>query len=86
VSAVESKVKIVTGNLIELSSQELVDCNKACRGCKFGYVALAFHYISNHEISTANDHPWKGFEMTCNVTKGNQKTLIAGFKSMKNFV
>jgi hypothetical protein len=75
VSAVEYKVKIVTGNLIELSSQELLDCVKAYRGCKFGYVALAFHYISNHEISTAKDYPWKGFEMSCNIRRETKRLL-----------
>jgi hypothetical protein len=75
VSAVEYKVKIVTGNLIELSSQELVDCNKACRGCKFGYVALVFHYIFNHEISTAKDYPWKGFEIHATLKKEIKRLL-----------
>jgi hypothetical protein len=76
-------VKIVTGDLVKLSGQELVDCDKSCRGCKFGYVALAFHYISNYGVSPAKDYPWKGFEMPCNIKKGNQKTFIAGFESMK---
>jgi hypothetical protein len=43
---------------------------------------VAFYYISNYGISLAKDYPWKGFEMPCNIKKGNQKIFIAGFGSI----
>jgi hypothetical protein len=75
-------VKIVTRKLVKLSSQELVDCVELNHGCKGGFVAVAFYYISNYGISLAKDYPWKGFQMPCNIKKGNQKIFIAGFESI----
>jgi C1A family cysteine protease len=43
---------------------------------------VAFYYISNYGISLAKDYPWKGFEMPCNIKKGNQKIFIAEFESI----
>lgn len=59
--------KIVTGDMISLSEQELVDCDKSYnQGCNGGLMDYAFEFImKNHGIDTDQDYPYKGVEQRC---------------------
>lgn len=59
--------KIVSGDLISLSEQELVDCdNKYNSGCNGGTMDYAFEFIvSNGGIDTESDYPYKGVGDKC---------------------
>ncbi|XP_047318994.1 ervatamin-B-like [Impatiens glandulifera] len=82
IAAVESINKIVTGQLIDLSEQELVDCERASQGCKSGYIFTAFHFIiRNGGIDTEKDYPYREAKGTCNATKMKSKLVsIDGIK------
>ncbi|PPR96689.1 hypothetical protein GOBAR_AA23990 [Gossypium barbadense] len=69
--AIEGVNKIVTGSLISLSEQELVDCDKTYNtGCEGGLMDYAFQFvINNHGIDTEEDYPYQGREHTCNKEK-----------------
>ena len=61
---------IVTGDLISLSEQELVDCDSTNYGCEGGYMDYAFEWvISNGGIDSESDYPYTGVDGTCNTTK-----------------
>ena len=61
---------IVTGDLISLSEQELVDCDSTNDGCDGGYMDYAFEWvINNGGIDTESGYPYTGVDGTCNVTK-----------------
>ena len=61
---------IVTGDLISLSEQELVDCDTTNYGCEGGYMDYAFEWvISNGGIDSESDYPYTGTDGTCNTTK-----------------
>lgn len=61
---------IVTGDLISLSEQELVDCDTSNDGCDGGYMDYAFEWvINNGGIDTEANYPYTGLDGTCNVTK-----------------
>ncbi|KVI02702.1 Cysteine peptidase, asparagine active site-containing protein [Cynara cardunculus var. scolymus] len=64
VAAVEGINKIVTGKLISLSEQELVDCDhKENSGCNGGGMDDAFAFIiSNGGLDTESDYPYKGVD------------------------
>ncbi|KAJ1426136.1 Peptidase C1A, papain C-terminal [Sesbania bispinosa] len=66
--AIEAINKIVTGNLITLSAQQLVDCDPASNGCAGGYYFNAFGYvIDNGGIDTEANYPYIAKNGTCKV-------------------
>ncbi|KAJ0026052.1 hypothetical protein Pint_09036 [Pistacia integerrima] len=69
--AVEGINKIVTGSLVSLSKQELIDCDKTYNdGCGGGLMDYAYQFIlDNHGIDTEDDYPFLGREGQCNKQK-----------------
>ncbi|CAL5326207.1 unnamed protein product [Camellia sinensis] len=77
VAAVEGLNKIKTGELIELSEQELVDCDRAYdAGCNGGLMDYAFQFIiENGGIDSESDYPYLGVDGQCDPTRKNAKVV-----------
>ncbi|OMO87502.1 Granulin [Corchorus capsularis] len=71
--AMEGINQIVTGSLVSLSEQELVDCDRSYNsGCEGGLMDYAYQFvIDNHGIDTEEDYPYQGREKSCNKDKLN---------------
>ncbi|KAJ7966812.1 Cysteine proteinase [Quillaja saponaria] len=69
--AIEGINKIVTGSLVSLSEQELVDCDRTYNnGCEGGLMDYAFQFvINNHGIDSEKDYPYEGRDKSCNKQK-----------------
>ncbi|KAL2504045.1 xylem bark cysteine peptidase 3 [Abeliophyllum distichum] len=69
--AMEGINEIVTGSLISLSEQELIDCDRSYNdGCGGGLMDYAYEFvIKNRGIDTEKDYPYQGREKTCNKEK-----------------
>lgn len=71
--AMEGINALVTGDLISLSEEELVDCDTTNDGCDGGYMDYAFEWvINNGGIDSEKDYPYTssdGVSGTCNTTK-----------------
>ncbi|CAN1824147.1 Probable cysteine protease RD21B [Linum perenne] len=69
--AIEGINKIVTGSLISLSEQELIDCDRTYdSGCEGGLMDYAFQFIiDNKGIDTEEDYPYLGKDKSCNKQK-----------------
>ncbi|KFK22654.1 hypothetical protein AALP_AAs45238U000100 [Arabis alpina] len=78
VAAVEGINKIVTGELISLSEQQLVDCNMENYGCAGGgFMDKAFNFLINSNIGLDSqiDYPYNGVQGYCNSIKTKSVTI-----------
>lgn len=80
--------KIVTGELISLSEQELVDCDKSYnQGCNGGLMDYAFQFIINNGgIDTEADYPYRGNEGTCDANRVSFQIHLIGFHFNRELV
>ncbi|CAN8287612.1 unnamed protein product [Cochlearia groenlandica] len=85
IGSVEGINKIVTGDLISLSEQELVDCDTSYnQGCNGGLMDYAFEFIiKNGGIDTEKDYPYKASDGTCDQNRKNAKVVtIDGYEDV----
>lgn len=77
IGAVEGVNQIVTGDLIALSEQELVDCDTSYNeGCNGGLMDYAFEFIiSNGGIDTEEDYPYKSRDGRCDTARKNTRVV-----------
>ncbi|GKC21817.1 cysteine proteinase COT44-like protein [Tanacetum coccineum] len=86
VAAVEGINKIITGDLISLSEQELVDCdNRYNSGCNGGAMDYAFEFIiANGGIDTETDYPYKGVGDVCDQVRNKANIVsIDGYEDVQ---
>lgn len=78
IGAVEGINQIVTGDLITLSEQELVDCDTSYNeGCNGGLMDYAFEFIiKNGGIDTDKDYPYKGVDGRCDQIRVSTISLV----------
>ncbi|XP_023635072.1 germination-specific cysteine protease 1 isoform X2 [Capsella rubella] len=83
-AAVEGINKIVTGELVSLSEQELVDCDKAYnQGCNGGLMDYAFQFImKNGGLNTEKDYPYRGSNGKCNSFLNSRVVSIDGYEDV----
>lgn len=77
IAAVEGVNQIVTGDLISLSEQELVDCDTSYNeGCNGGLMDYAFEFIINNGgIDTDEDYPYTARDGKCDSYRKNAKVV-----------
>lgn len=71
IAAVEGVNQIVTGDLISLSEQELVECdNTYNEGCDGGLMDYAFEFIINNGgIDSEADYPYNARDGKCDLSR-----------------
>lgn len=83
--AMEGINKIVTGSLVSLSEQELVDCDRSYNsGCEGGLMDPAYEFVvKNKGIDTEKDYPFQARDGTCNRNKLNRHVVtIDGYRDV----
>eukprot|EP00250_Pteridium_aquilinum_P007808 c17454_g1_i1 orf=309-1724(-) len=84
-AAIEGINHIMTGNLVALSEQELVDCDISQNsGCDGGLMDYAFQFIVNNGgIDSEEHYPYKGRKGQCDTTKKNTHVVtIDGYEDV----
>ncbi|XP_058093781.1 cysteine proteinase COT44-like [Magnolia sinica] len=78
IAAVEGINQIKTGELVALSEQELVDCDKKINeGCNGGLMDYAFQFIvENGGISSERDYPYTATDNQCDLTKKKSGVVV----------
>jgi len=83
--SLEGATQIATGNLVSMSEQQFVDCDKAQdQGCNGGLMDNAFTYAEANAICTEASYPYQGKDGTCKtgckaaLTKGQ----VSGYKDV----
>ncbi|KAL6961451.1 cathepsin L [Sarracenia purpurea var. burkii] len=84
VAAVEGVNQIATGELIQLSEQELVDCDRTYNaGCNGGLMDYAFEFIlGNGGMDTEDDYPYQGVDGSCDATRSANIVSIDGYEDV----
>jgi len=54
----ETNFKMNGGSLLELSPQQIVDCDKQDQGCNGGQTTLAWEYIHKYGLQTESSYPY----------------------------
>ncbi|CAN8290921.1 unnamed protein product [Cochlearia groenlandica] len=82
IAAVEGLTKIVQGNLVSLSEQQLIDCDRARNmGCRGGSMPEAFKYIESQGISSEDAYPYQVIEGSCRASS-ERAMQISGFQNV----
>ncbi|XP_024362259.1 cysteine proteinase mucunain isoform X2 [Physcomitrium patens] len=78
IGSVEGVNAIVTGELISLSEQELVDCDRGQnQGCNGGLMDYAFDFIiKNGGIDTEEDYPYKATDGQCDEARKETSKVV----------
>ncbi|KAK1151588.1 cathepsin K-like [Acipenser oxyrinchus oxyrinchus] len=83
VGALEGQLKKTTGQLVELSPQNLVDCTTDNDGCGGGYMTNAFKYVQeNNGIDSEEAYPYTGEQGECIYNKTGRAATCKGFKEI----
>ncbi|XP_059446096.1 cysteine proteinase mucunain-like [Corylus avellana] len=85
IGAIEGINQIVTGDLISLSEQELVDCDTSYnQGCNGGLMDYGFQFIINNGgIDTEEDYPYRARDGACDTNRKNARVVtIDGYEDV----
>merc|ERR1712126_456559 len=84
--ALEGAIKKKTGELVNLSEQNLVDCDKKSSGCNGGLEIWAWDYIiKNGGINLEKDYPYEAkHHHNCNFDENNRVLTMTDYIEYPN--
>ncbi|XP_029431245.1 ervatamin-B-like [Rhinatrema bivittatum] len=65
VGTIESRYCIKYGPLVELSEQQLVDCDSSNDGCCGGFPSSAFFHVTEYGMMKSSNYKYKGYATEC---------------------
>ncbi len=67
-----------------LSTQQLVDCDRANRGCNGGVYDSSFNYVKKNGVVDESAYTYKGIKSNCNIPN-SARTRISSFSYCSNY-
>uniref|UniRef100_A0A3Q1GZ89 Cathepsin K n=1 Tax=Anabas testudineus TaxID=64144 RepID=A0A3Q1GZ89_ANATE len=81
--ALEGQLAKKTGQLVDLSPQNLVDCVTGNEGCGGGYMTTAFEYVhQNGGIDSEEAYPYVGEDQPCRYNSSGMAAQCKGYKEI----
>merc|ERR1711972_149018 len=83
--SLEGAWEIATGQLVSLSEQQFVDCDKVDQGCNGGLMDNAFKFAEDHAVCTEASYRYTGRGGQCKSSScavGIPKGSVTGFKDV----
>ncbi|XP_070768612.1 cathepsin K [Enoplosus armatus] len=81
--ALEGQLAKTTGQLLDLSPQNLVDCVTENDGCGGGYMTKAFKYVQeNGGIDSEAAYPYVGEDQSCRYNSSGMAAQCKGYKEI----
>ncbi|KAJ0066480.1 hypothetical protein NL108_013651 [Boleophthalmus pectinirostris] len=81
--ALEGQLAKQTGQLMDLSPQNLVDCVTENSGCGGGYMTNAFRYVEqNGGIDSEQAYPYVGEDQPCRYNSSGMAAQCKGFREI----
>ncbi|XP_039475793.1 cathepsin K [Oreochromis aureus] len=81
--ALEGQLAKQTGQLVDLSPQNLVDCVTENDGCGGGYMTNAFQYVNeNGGIDSEAAYPYVGQDQSCRYNASGMAAQCKGYKEI----
>jgi len=91
--AMEGAYQITAGDLVPVSEQQIVDCDKGLLpptlGCSGGSMSAAFKYAKSNPLCSEDSYPYEAKDGKCRVsgcTKAWTKGHVSGYKGLAPFV
>jgi len=80
----EGAWQIASGNLVSLSEQQFVDCDKVDDGCQGGLMDNGFKFAESNDIATEDSYPYTASAGSCksSFTTGLKKGSVTGYKDV----
>jgi len=83
VGNLEGLYKKKTGNIIDLSTQQLVDCDTQSQGCNGGFMDWAFQYIKEAGgLQSEESYPYEGMDNQCRFDASKKVLEVTGWTFM----
>lgn len=76
---IESQYALKTGNIVQFSEQQLVDCDKVDQGCNGGLMEDAFKHLQSTGVMTEQSYPYSGKDGQCNFDASQVKAQVTGY-------
>merc|ERR1711959_346428 len=80
----EGQWEIATGNLVSMSEQQFVDCDKVDSGCNGGLMDNAFNWAEKQAVATESSYAYTGKDGSCksSFTTAIPSGGVTGFKDV----
>jgi cathepsin L len=82
----EGQWQLATGNLVSMSEQQFVDCDKRDSGCNGGLMDTAFSFAEGTAVATEQSYSYTGRDGSCksSFTTAIPKGGVTGYKDVSN--
>merc|ERR1712078_196226 len=82
----EGQWQIASGNLVSMSEQQFVDCDKRDSGCNGGLMDTAFSFAEGTAVATEDSYSYTGRDGSCksSFTTAIPKGGVTGYKDVSN--